>query len=204
MADAADPYVVLGLTRAASDAEIKAAYRKRARESHPDANPDDPGAEARFVRVLAAYDLLKDPATRARFDAGEIDASGAELNQRRARRDYAQGAADGFGDGFGRMDPDDLFAEFMFQRGGNGGGRKGRGGRGRRKRDQAGQGQDFAFALEVDFLIATRGGAMRITLPSGEVMDMTLPAGVRDGQTLRLRGKGAMGLGGKGCAAMRW
>ena len=85
-----DPYATLGLERTATEADIKKAYRRLVRKSHPDINPDDPGAEARFVRIAAAYDLLKDPATRARFDAGEIDAKGQEKPQRRYYRDFAE------------------------------------------------------------------------------------------------------------------
>ena len=72
-----DPYAILGVQKTASAEEIKKAYRKLARTSHPDINPDDPAAEARFVKISAAYDLLKDPETRRRFDAGEIDAETA-------------------------------------------------------------------------------------------------------------------------------
>ena len=147
---AADPYETLGLARSATEAEIRKAYRKLVRLSHPDINPDDPGAEARFVAVSAAYDLLKDPARRARFDAGEIDAAGQERPQRRYYRDYAgpggQGAREqgprdpgsrrsgfdrsGFRDegagrdagGFGDMDADAIFAEMFRQRAAGGGG----------------------------------------------------------------------------------
>ncbi len=85
-----DPYTSLGLTKSASDADIKKAYRKIARTCHPDLKPDDAKAEARFKAASAAYDLLKDPKTRARFDRGEIDASGAERPERQFYRDYAE------------------------------------------------------------------------------------------------------------------
>ena len=85
-----DPYVTLGLAKTATADEIKKAYRKLIKASHPDLNPDDARAEARFKAISAAHDLLKDPATRARYDAGEIDASGAERPERRYYRDYAE------------------------------------------------------------------------------------------------------------------
>ncbi|MBH1973876.1 MAG: J domain-containing protein, partial [Rhodobacteraceae bacterium] len=84
-----DPYGVLGLTKSATADEIKKAYRKLVRTSHPDLHPDDAGAEARFKAISSAYDLLKDPETRKRFDAGEIDATGAERPQRQYYRDFA-------------------------------------------------------------------------------------------------------------------
>ena len=89
-----DPYAILGVQKNASAEDIKKAYRKLARTSHPDINPDDPEAKTRFVKISAAYDLLKDPETRRRFDAGEIDASGQEKAERRYYRDHAGGPGD--------------------------------------------------------------------------------------------------------------
>jgi len=177
-----DPYADLGVAKTASADDIKKAYRKLVRTSHPDINPGDAGAEARFKDISAAYDLLKDPETRARFDAGEIDASGAEKPQRQYYRDTAQG---GRSADFGGIDPNDIFAEILRQRGG-----------GQRSQGFAAPGQDHMFALEVAFLDAARGGTSRITLPGGEGLDVNIPAGLRDGQTLRLRGKGGEGFGG--------
>ena len=85
-----DPYDALGLTKSATSDQIKKAYRKLVRTRHPDLHPDDAGAEARFKAISAAYDLLKDTKTRARFDAGEIDAAGAERPQRQYYRDFAE------------------------------------------------------------------------------------------------------------------
>ena len=187
-----DPYETLGVKKTATQAEIKKAYRKLVRTSHPDINPDDAEAEARFVKISAAYDLLKDPDTRARFDAGEIDASGQEKPQRQYYRDYADAqrssrSSAGFDSaGFEGMDPDDIFAQMFRQRGGGGQQRHGFSARGR----------DLGYTLEVPFLDAARGGSAHISLPGEGQIDLKIPAGLRDGQTLRLRGKGGEGLGG--------
>ncbi len=186
-----DPYAALGLTKSATADEIRKAYRKIARTSHPDLNPDDKGAEARFKAASAAYDLLKDPEMRARFDRGEIDATGAERQDRRYYRDYA-GATDspyrtsrGFED---FDDASDIFAEFLRQRGQGGGGEWS-------SRGFSGRGSDLRYALEVPFLDAARGGKTRITLPTGGTLDVKIPEGTADGQTIRLRGKGSPGFG---------
>jgi DnaJ-class molecular chaperone len=187
-----DPYQVLGVKRDASQEEIRRAYRRLARKLHPDLNPGDRSAEERFKRVSAANDLLGDPEKRARFDRGEIDASGAERPQGpRFYRDYA-GAGEagahpyasdaGFAD---IMDADELLAElFGRRRGGSGGGAfRTRGG-------------DLRGRLALDFLEAVNGATKRLTLPDGSTVDVTVPPGTRDGQVLRLRGKGGAGTGG--------
>ena len=190
-----DPYAALGLKKTASAEDIKKAYKKIVRVSHPDLNPDDAAAEAKFKAAAAAYDLLKDPAQRARFDAGEIDASGAERQpERKFYRDYAGQQPDGSqgfggqgfgGSGFGGQhgDPADIFADFLRHRGG-GGGAKG----------FASQGSDLRFSMDVPFLDAARGAKMPITLPDGAKLEVQIPPGASDGQTLRLRGKGAAGM----------
>ena len=189
----ADPYAVLGLTKAATASNIKKAHRKLVRASHPDLHPDDSGAEARFKEVSAAYELLGDAATRARFDAGEIDAAGAERPDRRYYRDFAEAGGrggprrEGFQD-FG--DPADIFAEILRQRTQGGGGFGGQGFDGPR------QGPDLRFSLEVPFLDAARGARTRITLPNGGDLEVSIPKGLVDGQTLRLRGRGAPGASG--------
>ncbi|MDP3960942.1 MAG: DnaJ C-terminal domain-containing protein [Pseudorhodobacter sp.] len=191
-----DPYAVLGVAKAATAAQIKAAYRKLVRASHPDLNPDDAGAEARFKAASAAYDLLKDPATRARFDAGEIDASGAERPDRKFYRDYAESPQHPYQQarGFqGQGDPGDIFAEFLRQRGQGG---AGPGGEGFARGDFAARGPDLHFALEVPFLDAVRGAKTRITLPGGGNLEVQIPPGTAPGQILRLRGHGGPGHGG--------
>lgn len=193
-----DPYAALGLTKSATTEEIKKAYRKIARTSHPDLNPDDAGAEARFKAASAAYDLLKDPETRTRFDRGEIDATGAETQAHRQRqyyRDYAETADNPYRGGARQQgfenfeDPSDIFAEFFRQRAGAGGG-------GRSSQGFAARGADAHYALEVAFLDAARGGKTRITLPDGQSLEVKIPRGTGDGQTIRLRGKGHPGFGG--------
>ncbi|MDP4031660.1 MAG: DnaJ C-terminal domain-containing protein [Pseudorhodobacter sp.] len=191
-----DPYAALGVAKTATAAQIKAAYRKLVRASHPDLHPDDAGAEARFKAASAAYDLLKDPATRARFDAGEIDASGAERQERKFYRDYAEGAGHPYQQGGGFQDhgdPADIFAEFLRQRG-RGGAEFGGAGFGRA--DFMARGADMHYSLEVPFLDAVRGAKTRITLPGGDSLEVQIPQGTQEGQTLRLRGRGGPGHGG--------
>lgn len=198
---AADPYAILGLTREASAADIKKAHRKLVRASHPDLHPDDAGAEARFKAVTAAHDVLKDPATRARFDAGEIDAEGAERPDRRFYRDFAEAPrqAGSGGSGFqGFDDPAGLFAEILRQRSRGGASSPGDGfpHQGYGGPDGPDRGPDLRFSLDVPFLDAVRGARTRIGLPDGADLEIAIPRGLHDGQTLRLRGKGAPGARG--------
>lgn len=199
-----DPYEVLGLTAKATADDIKKAYRKLVRSSHPDLHPDDKDAEARFKAISSAYDLLKDPDTRARFDAGEIDALGAERPQRQYYRDFADAPDNVYQQRRGGgpdIDPSDFFAEILRNRGRAGGGfgfdtgfDRGFGaGFGGGTRSAAGA--DARYTLEVPFLDAARGTQTRITLPDGQGLAVRIPPGTQDGQTLRLRGKGAPGYG---------
>lgn len=189
-----DPYAALGLTKSASADDIKKAYRKIARTSHPDLHPDDADAEARFKAASAAYDLLRDPETRARYDRGEIDATGAETQAHRQRqyyRDYADASENNPYGGPQRQappdfdDPSDIFAQFFRQRGASGGGE-----------GFAARGADARYALEVPFLDAVNGTKTRITLPDGKALEVKIPHGTADGQTIRLRGKGQPGFNG--------
>jgi len=184
-----NPYSALGVTKSASDAEIKKAYRKIARDSHPDLNPGDSAAEAKFKAASAAYDLLKDPELRAKFDAGEIDASGAEQQpERKFYREYASQPGHGYQSAHGYEDfgdMSDIFADILRQRGAQGGLAGGFDARG----------ADVRYTLEVDFMDAVKGGKKRITLPSGDNLEVKIPEGTADGQTIRLRGKGGEGYG---------
>ena len=183
-----DPYAALGLTKTATEAEIKKAYKRIARESHPDLNPGDPKAEARFKAASSAHDLLKDPERRARFDRGEIDAQGHDKPERRFYREYAEGPEATYhtSRGFEDIDMSDVFSDLFGRRAKGGGG----GGGGFSAR-----GQDQHFTLEISFLDAVYGATQRLTLPGGGPLEVTIPQGVQDGQTIRLRGKGAPGFG---------
>ena len=185
------PYEVLGVKRDASAAEIRKAYRKLAKELHPDLNPGKPEAEARFKSVTAAYDILSDAEKRGRYDRGEIDETGAE-RPRYSYRPHAEGAQGWKYQPQGEIDPEDLEDLFaMF----------GRGGRGPRGAGRAGggfsmPGPDRQFALTIDFVEAATGGRKRIALSPEEWLDVTIPPGIEQDQVLRLKGKGAPGFGG--------
>jgi len=183
-----DPYEVLGVRRDASADDIKKAYRQLAKKLHPDLNPGNAKAAAQFKDVSAAYDLLGDPDKRARFDRGEIDASGAEMRTRSSYRSYAE--SPGGAKYTGGFDPGDIF-EDLFGRGRGGGGWGGAGGRSFKAR-----GADVAYEITVDFLEAANGAKKRLTLPDGRTLDVTIPAGCEDNQQLRLKGQGTSGLGG--------
>jgi DnaJ-class molecular chaperone len=192
---ARNPYEVLGVKPDASEADIRTTYRKLAKKFHPDLNPGNKQAEARFKDIGSAYDIVGDKAKRARFDKGEIDASGAERASKPYGdyRHYAEAEAgeryrgSGFR-GTENMSPEDLedlFSFFGGRGGGNGGGRPVRA-----------RGADRRYALQVDFLDAINGTKKRIDLPQGKSLDVRIPAGLRDGQILRLEGQGGEGLGG--------
>lgn len=186
-----DPYEALGIKKTATADEIKKAYRKIARSSHPDLNPDDTTAEARFKAAAAAYDLLKDPETRAKFDRGEIDATGAERHDRQFYREYAGDPDNPYQRGQQFSDTgdfSDIFEEILRQRG--------RAAHGAESRGFSARGGDVRYSLKVPFLDAVRGGKTRITMPDGGTLDVQIPQGTVDGQTIRLRGKGSPGFGG--------
>ncbi|QDH33486.1 DnaJ C-terminal domain-containing protein [Porphyrobacter sp. YT40] len=210
-----DPYSILGVPRTASEADIKSAYRKLAKELHPDRNKDNPKAAEKFSDATRAYDLLSDKAKRAQFDRGEIDGDGNPANPfagMGGRPGYGRGGTYGAGPGggpgpnpadfagFGADDVDlgDLF-EGLF---------------GGRKNPQAGaarrgfgrqppppppkRGADIQYRLAVPFVDAAAGRDQRITLADGKAINLKLPAGVEDGTMMRLKDKGHPGPGGNG------
>lgn len=183
MAD--DPYRVLGVERGASNDTVRRAYLKLVKELHPDVNPS-PEAEARFKTISAAYDLLSDPDRRAQFDRGEINADGEPVRPswaggNRGGRQSGHPFGGGMGTGFG-----DFFSDAFAGGAGPGGFADMRGFQRR--------GRDLRYNLEVSFLDAALGVKKRVTLPEGGVLELSVPAGVRDGQVLRLKGKGAPGF----------
>jgi DnaJ-class molecular chaperone len=186
------PYEVLGVAPDASADDIRKAYRKLAKQHHPDLNPGNQAAEQRFKDVSAANELLSDPDKRARFDRGEIDETGAERPPQHYYRGFAEGAEGARYQPEHAMhgeDLEDLFANFFHgaqgqaASGGSGGGHF------------RARGRDHSYSLAIDFLEAVNGAKKRITLPDGASLDVTIPAGLQDGQILRLRGKGGAGLG---------
>jgi len=199
---AADPYSILGVARGASEKDIKSAYRKLAKELHPDTNKDNPRATERFSEVSRAYDLLSDKEKRGQFDRGEIDADGNPTMAFGYGAGPGGGFAGGpggqrgFGGGFGGAETIDLGDIFggLFG-GGGGGGFAGRGGP-----RQAPRGANVQYRLEVSFTDAATGAAQRITLSDGKTIDLKLPAGVESGTQMRLAGKGEAGPGGNGDA----
>lgn len=213
-----DPYSTLGVARTASEKEIKSAYRKLAKELHPDRNKDNPKAAEKFSDVTKAYDLLSDKDKRAQFDRDEIDADGNPTNPFAGTGGgFGGGRAGGFGGGGQRgfrpedfqgvggeeVDLGDLF-DGLFGGGsrrrssaGMGGGMGGGFGAQRRSPPPR-KGADINYRLAVPFVDAATRKDQRITLADGKTIDLKLPAGVEDGTQMRLKGKGQEGPGGKG------
>ena len=187
---ASDPYKELGVARGASQDEIKKAFRKLAKDLHPDKNPGDGAAEDRFKRVTAAFDLLGDPEKRAKFDRGEIDADGREQFRgfgggRGGQGGFGQGPFGARGSGFENIDLDEILGG-MF----GGGPRPGRGG-------FAARGADVRATLEISLEDSISGATRRIQFSDGRMLDVAIPKGSSDGQVIRLKGQGAAGRGGE-------
>ena len=194
-----DPYQVLGVARGVSVEDLRKAYRKLAKEFHPDRNQGNEKASERFKEISAAYDLIGDPEKRAKYDRGEIDASGQPRTRGFGGGGFRPGGA-GAGDargpfgagGFG-FDPhaggEDIFDEIFGQM------RRGRGaaGAGGARANRPMRGADRHFNLKIGFLDAARGCKRRLTMPDGKQLDVAIPAGLSDGQQIRLRHQGDAG-----------
>ena len=192
-----DPYEILGVAKTASEAEIKKAFRALAKKHHPDKHAGDAAAQKRFQEISGAYDILEDAQKRAQFDAGAIGADGNPRGFDPRQGGFRQGNpfGGGFGGGQGARDfhfsfddaPggasgfENIFADLM------GGGRRGA---------RASKGEDFSAAVTVSFAEAATGGTRRVMLQNGEQIDVKIPVGVKDGQTVRVKGRGGVGRGG--------
>jgi DnaJ-class molecular chaperone len=190
---AGDPYKELGVSRGANAAEIKAAFRKLAKELHPDKNRGDTATEERFKRVSAAFDLLNDPEKKAKYDSGQIDADGQPQYRGFGGQSGGGAGMGGSGGGFGfnpgggpggRAAFDDLDLEDIF-------GRFGGGGRGRAT--GFGRGQDVRATLDISLEDSIGGATRRIQFSDGRTLDVAIPKGAANGQTIRLRGQGTPG-----------
>ena len=204
---ARDPYLELGVSRTASAAEIRKAFHKLAKQHHPDANKGDKKSEEKFKQVSAAFDILGDADKRKKFDAGEIDADGRET-----MRGGFGGGGNPFGAGFGgrgggfrssgggegpEIDLNDLFGDILGRNRGAGAGSGAGGGFGG---GFAAKGADVRARLDIDLEEAIKGGKKRVAFSDGRTIDVTIPAGAQEGQTLRLKGQGSPGRGGQGDA----
>ena len=199
-----DPYQVLGVNRSASEAEIKKAFRRLAKQHHPDRNKEDPKAKDKFAEVNAAYEIVGDKEKRSKFDRGEIDAEGKD-------RFHGFGTERGGAGGFRRGMGPDGFEHFSFDFGAGPGARSGMGGaagmediiselfgrggraqQGRAQR-QAMRGPDVTSEMEVALEEVARGGKRRVRLGNGREIEVMIPAGIEQGKQIRLRGLGEPG-----------
>ena len=192
-----DPYDILGVSKTASEADIKKAFRTLAKKYHPDTKGGDAAAQKKFQEISGAYDIVGDKEKRAKFDAGEIDAAGNPRGFDPGAHGFRGGPFGGGGQGGGRdyhfswndqeaqqqgFSAEDLFSDLLGGLGGRGGGRQ-----------QPRPGQDFSVSMTVGFDEAARGGSRRVALPNGEQIDVKIPVGLRDGQQIRLKGRGGAG-----------
>lgn len=183
-----NPYEVLGVPKGASAAEIKKAYRKLAKELHPDLNPNDKRIAERFKEVSAAHSFLSNEENRAKFDRGEINADGSQSgfsSYQDASRRYqrANAHAGNSGGGF-NFNPEDLFSDIF-----------GGGARSRRAGGPAPQrGGDRIYQVTIGFLDAVKGAKRVITLENGKTLNIKIPVNVKEGQQIRLKGQGGPGV----------
>jgi DnaJ-class molecular chaperone len=178
-----DPYTVLGVSKSASEEDVKKAFRKQAKVLHPDRNTIDPKAKDKFSELNSAYEILGDPAKRKQFDAGEIDAEGKPRFQGFSGQGgpgFGGGRASGGFAGAG-FDPSDIFADFF---------RSGMGGNPRARQRGPEPGQDVKTEIRIPFVDALKGTVTRVALYGGRAVEVKIPAGVADGQVIRLKRQG--------------
>ena len=204
---ASDPYQVLGVPRTASADEIRKAFRKLAKANHPDTNPNNKPAEERFKQVSGAFDILGDAAKKKKFDAGEIDNDGRETFGGFGRGQGGGGGpwgpppGGGHGAGFEGVDLGDILGEmFGGARGGPRGGNPGGGGQGGGFGGYSQRGGDVRARMEIDLEDSIKGAKKRVSFSDGRTIDVTIPKGAQEGQTLRLKGQGSPGRAGAGDA----
>lgn len=206
-----DPYQILGVKKSDSDADIKSAYRKLAKDLHPDRNPNDEKVAERFKEISAAYSVLGDKEKRAQFDRGEIDAGGAQQNPFAGGGNPFGGGGPFGGAGGQGADFEDILRQFtrgagntragnaQFNSQANSGGFAdmfGFGGGPKRQKRSPLKGSDALYTLEVDFMDAAKGSSTRLKLKNGKTVDVKIPAGVKHGQQIRLTGQGGKGMPG--------
>jgi DnaJ-class molecular chaperone len=205
-----DPYTVLGVSRSASEKDIKSAYRKLAKQFHPDQNPDDPSAHGKFAEATHAYDLLTDKEKRAQFDRGEIDAEGNPRFAGFGNGGFggaSRGARPGAGAGASGFSAEDILKEFMSGFGGQqrGGARPGgaggaqwdpfagAAGAGAGAGTRMGKGDDIVVNIAVSLEDAHRAATVPVRMPTGKMLNVKLPEKVQEGQQIRLKGQGSPG-----------
>ncbi len=199
-----DPYEILGVAKSASEAEVKKAFRNLAKKNHPDTHPGDKNAQKKFQEISGAYDILGDKDKRAKFDAGEIDAAGNPrgFDPRQGGRGGPFGGGGGPGardfhfswDNAGGEAQEGFQAEDIFSSLFGGGGERGR--RRRQSAPAGARGEDFSVATTVSFDEAAKGGTRRVMVPNGEQIDVKIPVGVKEGQQVRVKGRGGAGRNG--------
>ena len=197
-----DPYEILGVAKGASEAEVKKAFRNLAKKHHPDKHAGDKNAQKKFQEISGAYEIVGDKDKRAKFDSGEIDAAGNPkgFDPRQGGGGFRPGGP--FGGGGGGPGARDFHFTWDNQGGETQEGEDifstlfGGGGRGRRNPRQPAKGEDFTVATTISFDEAMRGGTRRVMVPNGEQIDVKIPAGVKEGQQVRVKGRGGAGRNG--------
>lgn len=186
-----DPYQVLGVSKNTSQADLKKTYRKLAMKLHPDQNPDDEKVAEQFKEVSAAYALLSDEKTKARYDRGEINPDGSEKGFANYRQHAGAGSGNPYGGGggfspFGQgFDAEDLFSSLF------GGARNTR-----QRGPQKKRGEDKTYRINIEFLDAVRGSTQKLKLQNGKTLNVKTPENVKEAQQIRLKGQGISGVGG--------